>query len=181
MKWVSPCLSFFFSASTVAAYIFTAPTCKAIISLEPCALNADFQHFIPRFNKICLLWWIPQKKGFGWKEAQRQGDFTINFSIYTYTPQNIFTGPCKCISPIFTLASGECKNIYTLQQDKCKCKFFWSVSVNHKCFTLTLDLHTVYMAIDTYTHNTGVYNEDTKIWQLSDKIMHVVGGRCWCR
>jgi len=28
----------------VAAYIFTAPTCKAtIISLESCALNADFQ------------------------------------------------------------------------------------------------------------------------------------------
>jgi hypothetical protein len=25
-------------------------------------------------------------------------------------------------------------------------------------------------------HNTGVYNEDTKIWQLSDKIMQVVGG-----
>jgi len=28
----------------------------------------------------------------------------------------------------------------------CKCKWF----------TLTLDLHAVYMAIDTYTHNTGV-------------------------
>jgi len=40
---VSPRLSFFFSASTVAALIFRAPTCKAtIISLEPCALNADF-------------------------------------------------------------------------------------------------------------------------------------------
>jgi hypothetical protein len=37
------------ASSTVAAYIFTAPTFKAtIISLEPCALNADFQHFIPR-------------------------------------------------------------------------------------------------------------------------------------
>jgi hypothetical protein len=44
-------LSFFFSASTVAAYVFIAPTCKTtIISLEPCALNADFQHSIPRFN-----------------------------------------------------------------------------------------------------------------------------------
>jgi hypothetical protein len=42
--------------------------------------------------------------------------------------------------------------------------------------TLTLDLHIVYMAINIYTHNTGVYNEDTKIWQLSDKIMQVVGG-----
>jgi hypothetical protein len=51
---VSPCLSFFFSASTVAAYIFTAPTCKAtIFSLEPSALSADFQDF--RFNQISLL------------------------------------------------------------------------------------------------------------------------------
>jgi hypothetical protein len=31
-------------------------------------------------------------KGLGWKEAQRQGDFTNNFSIYTYTPQNIYKG-----------------------------------------------------------------------------------------
>jgi hypothetical protein len=34
------------------------------------------------------------------------------------------------------------------------------------------------MVINTYTHNTGVYNEDTTIWQLSDKIMQVAGGRC---
>jgi hypothetical protein len=34
------------------------------------------------------------------------------------------------------------KNIYTMRQDKCK------------SFTLTLDLHAVYMAIDIYTHNT---------------------------
>ncbi len=53
---VSPCLSFFVSASTAATYIFSAPTCTAtIIPLEPCALNAEFQHFIPRFNKISLL------------------------------------------------------------------------------------------------------------------------------
>jgi hypothetical protein len=36
-------------------------------------------------------------KGLGWKEAQRQGDFTNNFSIYTYMPQNIYTGPGKRI------------------------------------------------------------------------------------
>jgi predicted naringenin-chalcone synthase len=60
VNWVSPCLSFFFGASTVAAYIFSAPTCNAIIiSLEPCALNADFQHFISRFNKISLLYGYP--------------------------------------------------------------------------------------------------------------------------
>jgi hypothetical protein len=33
-------------------------------------------------------------KGLGWKEAQRQGDLTNNFSIktYTYMPQNILHG-----------------------------------------------------------------------------------------
>jgi hypothetical protein len=45
------------SVFNVAAYIFTSPTCKAtIINLEPCALNADFQHFILRFNKNFLLY-----------------------------------------------------------------------------------------------------------------------------
>jgi hypothetical protein len=43
--------------------------------------------------------------------------------------------------------------------------------------TYTGFTHCIY-AINTYTHNTGVYNEDTKIWQLSDKIMQVVGGIC---
>jgi hypothetical protein len=39
--------SFLLSASTAAASIFTAPNCTTtIISLEPCALNAEFQHSI---------------------------------------------------------------------------------------------------------------------------------------
>jgi hypothetical protein len=46
VNWVSSCLSFFLNAST-------APNCtSSIISLKPCALNAEFQHFIFRFNKI---------------------------------------------------------------------------------------------------------------------------------
>jgi hypothetical protein len=61
--WVSSCLSFFLSASTGATYIFTPFTCTTtIISLEPCALNAEFQHFALscsivywRFNKMSLL------------------------------------------------------------------------------------------------------------------------------
>jgi hypothetical protein len=53
---VSPCLSFFLSASIAATYILTTPTSTAIsISLELCALNAEFQYFIPRFNKLSLL------------------------------------------------------------------------------------------------------------------------------
>jgi hypothetical protein len=46
----------FLSASTAATYIFTATTCTAIINtLEPCALSAEFQHFVLRFNRISLL------------------------------------------------------------------------------------------------------------------------------
>ncbi len=54
VNWVSSCLSFFLSASTAAAttYIFTAPNCTTtIISLEPCALNAEYQQFILRSIK----------------------------------------------------------------------------------------------------------------------------------
>jgi hypothetical protein len=41
---------------TAATYIFTAATCTTtIITFKPCALNAEFQHFKPRFNKIFLL------------------------------------------------------------------------------------------------------------------------------
>jgi hypothetical protein len=48
---ISSPLSFFLSASTAATFIFTAPTCTTtIITLEPCALNAEFQHFILRFR-----------------------------------------------------------------------------------------------------------------------------------
>jgi hypothetical protein len=51
---------FFFSTSTIVAYIFIVLACKAtIISLEPCALNVDFQHFTPIFNKFFLLYGYP--------------------------------------------------------------------------------------------------------------------------
>jgi hypothetical protein len=52
------------SASIDATYIFTAPSCTTtIITLEPCALNAEFQHFILRFNKNFLSLLIPLKEG----------------------------------------------------------------------------------------------------------------------
>jgi hypothetical protein len=53
---VSSCLFFFLSASTAAAYIFSALNCTTtIISLGPRPLSAEFQHFILRFNKMSLL------------------------------------------------------------------------------------------------------------------------------
>jgi len=57
-------LSFFLSASTPATYIFTAPNCTtAIISLEPCALNAEYRHFILRFTKNVFTLLMPLKEG----------------------------------------------------------------------------------------------------------------------
>jgi len=58
----------FLSASTAATYIFTAPTyTTTIITLELCPLNAEFQHFILRFNKVSL----PLKEGIG---GESRGD-----------------------------------------------------------------------------------------------------------
>jgi len=53
--------SFFF----FSCIIFTAPTCTTTILtlVEPCALNAKFQHFIPGFNKNFLTLQIPLKEG----------------------------------------------------------------------------------------------------------------------
>jgi hypothetical protein len=63
MVWVPPKTAQTISSPTGALVgagslrpIFTAPTCTTIIiPLKPCALNAEIQHFILRFNKISLL------------------------------------------------------------------------------------------------------------------------------
>jgi hypothetical protein len=39
--------------------------------LEPCALNAEFQHFIPGFNKTSLLLWTSLKEGIGGKKRPK--------------------------------------------------------------------------------------------------------------
>jgi hypothetical protein len=58
INWVSSCLSFFMSASTAATYILSL----CLITLKPCALNAEFQHSILRFNKVSLLCWYHWKR-----------------------------------------------------------------------------------------------------------------------
>jgi hypothetical protein len=59
-------LSFFLKASTIVTYFFIVPICKVIvISLKPCALNVDFQHLVPKFNRIFLLYGYPWNKGLG--------------------------------------------------------------------------------------------------------------------
>ncbi len=68
VNWVSSPLSICPSAFTTAAYIFTTYTIT-IITLESCALNAEFQHFILRFNKISLLCRYHWKRGWGCKRG----------------------------------------------------------------------------------------------------------------
>jgi hypothetical protein len=63
-KWVSSCLSFLHVAFAAATEIFTAPKCTTtIISFEPCALNAEFQHFILRFLLKCLYFAYTTERG----------------------------------------------------------------------------------------------------------------------
>jgi hypothetical protein len=63
-NWVLSCLSFLLSASAATTEIFTAPKCTTtIISFEPCALNAEFQHFILRFIKMSILCRYHWKRG----------------------------------------------------------------------------------------------------------------------
>jgi hypothetical protein len=49
------CCSLYFHCSYLYNYYY--------IYLEHCALNAKFQHFIPRFNKTSLLCWPHSKRG----------------------------------------------------------------------------------------------------------------------
>ncbi len=83
-----PPLPFFLSASIAATYIFTAPTCTTTIlhyytDLEPYALIAEFQHFIPRFNKTSSLCG-PHSGDRGWKEVQRHDNFKENSDMSTH-------------------------------------------------------------------------------------------------
>jgi hypothetical protein len=75
VNWVPYCLSFCLSPSTAAPHIFTAPDCTtSVTSRKPRGINAKFQHFVLRFNKLFLLCYTTM----GWEEAQWQGDFLDN-------------------------------------------------------------------------------------------------------
>jgi hypothetical protein len=52
------------------------------IGFEPCALNADFQHFIPKFNKISLLYGYPKRRVWG---ERRPKDKVILQIILVFT------------------------------------------------------------------------------------------------
>jgi hypothetical protein len=62
--------------STTTTYIFTAPTSRTTITtLEPCALNAEFQHFILDFIKFPYFVDTTERGDRG----EREGDITDNF------------------------------------------------------------------------------------------------------
>jgi hypothetical protein len=69
---------------------------STIISLEPCALNAEFQDFILRFNKMSLLRDFAdtiEREDRGWKEAQREGEdrVTLRITLLSYVYFSINT------------------------------------------------------------------------------------------
>jgi len=69
----------------------TGPTCKAtIISLEPFALNANFQHFIPTSNKFHYFMNTPERRV--WGERRRKDRVTLQIIlVFTLTNLKTFT------------------------------------------------------------------------------------------
>jgi hypothetical protein len=97
INWVSSFLSFFLGAPTAATYIFTSLTfTPTIISLKPCALNVEFQHFVASCNisdwdliKCPYFCW---NNGYGVKAGPKIGwrqryfmDYSIRCSIWAQT------------------------------------------------------------------------------------------------
>jgi len=84
VNWISSCHSFLrerLHSSYIYFHCSYLYMCT-IITLEPCALDAEFQHFIPRFNKISLILWIPLKEGFGVKGGPKTGWlFRMGFAL----------------------------------------------------------------------------------------------------
>jgi hypothetical protein len=61
---LTPSFSFFLSASIAATYIFHCSYMYNYYNyLKPCALNTEFQHFIPRFNITSLFCRPHSKRG----------------------------------------------------------------------------------------------------------------------
>jgi hypothetical protein len=102
--------------SITATYIFTAPTCTTtIITLELCALNGEFQHFILRFNEISLLcgyhrkqcffsiflmWhkWRSSHKRFGLSDSDPTEGLALMAKILKKTVRTVKTGRKNCLT-----------------------------------------------------------------------------------
>jgi hypothetical protein len=84
---------------TIATYIFTAPTCTTtIITLKPCALNAEFKHFILKFNKISLLCRYHWKRGKGLKDSVTTLSRTLlTYKISQLVKYSLWNGVVTCV------------------------------------------------------------------------------------
>ncbi len=130
VNWVSSLSFLFLSVSTAATYIFKAPNCTTtIISLEPCALNAEYQDFILRFIKMSLLCRYHWKRGYGVKGGPKtwwsQGYFTDN---------SIFSSPFQVTSRHVLVWGWHCLMSYQFGQ------FFDTRTSTYHTLSLSLSL-----------------------------------------
>ncbi len=89
---------------TAATYIFTAPTCTTnIITLEACALNAEFQHFIPNPDLIKFPYFADTiERG---DKGRKQNRYEVKQSVTLCIDNSITT------AALFTMFSNSCKGL----------------------------------------------------------------------
>jgi hypothetical protein len=74
------------------------------IPLKPCALNAEIQHFVLRFNKISLLYGYQLKEGLGGERRPKDRVKTADMSTlhqisFIYLSQSENSPPKKTLTP----------------------------------------------------------------------------------
>jgi hypothetical protein len=90
-----------------------------------------------------------------WGERRPKDRVTLQIIlVFTLTCLKTFTQGCVSV-----------KNIYTLQQDKCKCKKIGHVNVN--------DLHAIYRTIDTYAYKACVKCRSFSFTHLNFLHLHL--------
>ncbi len=120
--WVSSCLSFFMSASTPSTYL-NAPTCTTTtISLKPYALNAEFQHFILRFNKISLLCKYHWRRDRGWKQAQMEAEDRVSLWLTQISTSNLAEVRTLLVSTKSMLQGWKCVEMFAFVHVSLKLK-----------------------------------------------------------
>jgi hypothetical protein len=94
------------------------------------------QHFVPKFNNISLLLWVPLNEGFGGERRPKDKVTLQIILVFTHTftrPKTFTQGHVSVFDKYLHWPPVNVSvkiHIYTLQQDKCKCKKFGCVSVN---------------------------------------------------
>jgi len=81
------------------------------------ALNAEFQHFKPKFNKTSLLYGPHSKRGKGWKKAQKQGEDEMTL-IKTLVSEGFFFKFCDVAE--VTIVHRQFSQIWTQENMRVK-------------------------------------------------------------